>query len=127
MTRRSDTYVSLDARAALANRYRNAIFVSIHFNGSANRSAQGVESFYYSGKGKTLTSSIQRYLRSRSGTKDRGVKRKPYAVLTKTRCTATLVECGFLSNRWENKRCASSSYRATVARAIADGISRYKR
>ena len=127
MTRRTDTYVSLESRAAIANRYRSAIFVSIHFNGSTNRSAQGVESYYYSTKGKSLASSLHRYIAARSGTKNRGLKRRPYAVLTKTRCTAALVECGFLSNHWECKRCASSSYRETMARAIADGICRYKR
>ncbi len=37
MTRRSDAYVSLDSRAAVANRYKNSLFVSIHFNAVNNR------------------------------------------------------------------------------------------
>ena len=32
MTRRSDYFISLPQRVNMANRYRNAIFVSIHYN-----------------------------------------------------------------------------------------------
>ncbi len=37
MTRSDDTFVSLDKRAAISNRQKNAIFVSIHFNDSRRR------------------------------------------------------------------------------------------
>ena len=48
MTRNSDTFLSLQERVKLANRYENAIFISIHFNsvGSSGRSqARGIETF----------------------------------------------------------------------------------
>src|SRR5262249_23914054 len=46
MTRVGDTYVSLADRAAFANRVRNCIFVSIHFNEDNQPVASGVETYY---------------------------------------------------------------------------------
>ncbi len=48
MTRNSDVFLTLQQRVTLANKYKNAIFVSIHFNsaGSTGRSrARGIETF----------------------------------------------------------------------------------
>src|SRR2546423_483537 len=46
MTRVGDTFVSLADRAAFANRARNCIFVSIHFNEDNKPVASGVETYY---------------------------------------------------------------------------------
>lgn len=126
MTRTSDRYVSLSQRARIANRYRNALFVSIHFNASTNRSATGIETYYYSSRGRSLAASIHTRIMAKIRTKNRGLKRKGFTVLAQTNCTAALVECGFLSNSTERKRCQSSWYRQTIAQAIADGIHRYR-
>src|SRR5947209_19454020 len=48
MTRLGDTYVSLADRTAFANRIRNCIFVSIHFNEGNKPVASGVETYYAS-------------------------------------------------------------------------------
>ena len=40
MTRDSDVFVPLPTRVAIANSYRNAIFVCIHFNATQRRSAR---------------------------------------------------------------------------------------
>ena len=48
MTRNSDIFLTLQQRVALANKYKNAIFISIHFNsaGSTGRTqARGIETF----------------------------------------------------------------------------------
>ena len=127
LTRRSDYYVSLSTRASRANRYRKSLYVSIHFNAAHNRSATGIETFYISSNGRKLAYQIQNRLVSRLGTKNRGLKKRGFAVLRKTRGPAVLVECGFLSNSWERRRCNSSAYRQKVAQAIADGIIYYRR
>ena len=44
MTRNSDVFISLANRVAIANKYPNAIFVSIHFNSGQSR-ANGIETF----------------------------------------------------------------------------------
>ncbi|MEZ5326033.1 MAG: N-acetylmuramoyl-L-alanine amidase [Verrucomicrobiales bacterium] len=127
LTRRSDYYLSLTTRATRANRYRDSIYISIHFNSAPARSATGIETFYASTTGQRLGYQIQNRLVSRLGTKNRGLKKRGFAVLRKTRGPAVLVECGFLSNSWERGRCKSPSYRQKVAQAIADGIVYYRR
>ena len=44
MTRATDVFVSRSNRVAMANRFPNAIFISLHFN-SAHSAAKGVETF----------------------------------------------------------------------------------
>ena len=44
MTRDSDVFISLGNRVRIANKYPNAVFVSIHFN-SGNSRANGIETF----------------------------------------------------------------------------------
>ncbi len=122
LTRTSDVYVSLDQRAAIANKYSDHLFVSLHFNASLNRSVTGIESFYYSSNGRKLASAIQSSLASRIRTKNRGLKKRSYKVLMKTKGTAALVECGFISNAWERKRCNSDWFRQILAEQIAKGI-----
>lgn len=45
MTRDSDVFVSLANRVRIANKYPNAIFISIHFNSGGNSRANGIETF----------------------------------------------------------------------------------
>jgi N-acetylmuramoyl-L-alanine amidase len=45
LTRRTDEYVGLQERTAIANREGADLFVSIHANASRNRTARGVESY----------------------------------------------------------------------------------
>ena len=127
LTRTRDTTLGLEARAAKANRYRSAIFVSIHFNAHLNRSVTGIETFYMSRSGYALASRIQGRLIKRIRTKNRGLKKSvSLAVLNKTRCPAVLVECGFISNSWERGRCNASWYRQLVAQSIAEGVIAYR-
>jgi len=127
MTRRSDVFISLSKRAQIANRYRNAIFVSIHFNATRDTRVRGAETFYAGTKGRYLAQSIQSQLVSRLKMKNRGARRGKYSVLVGTRCPAVLVECGFISNSYERSRCKSSSFQTQAARAIVDGVVRYDR
>lgn len=123
--RRSTTYFSPTQRAVMANRYSDAIFVSIHFNASRNTKAQGVETFYASAKGRAVAANIQRHLVAKVKTRNRGVKYGlKYAVINKTKCPAVIVECGFISNSWERKRCNTGWYQTLAARGIAEGIIR---
>jgi N-acetylmuramoyl-L-alanine amidase len=45
LTRRSDTFVPLEERTAIANRHGADLFLSIHANSSRNRKAAGVETY----------------------------------------------------------------------------------
>ena len=92
------------------------------FHAETNKKITGIETFYLSTRGSKLANSIQRRLAQRIRTNDRGTKKHHYAVLRKTRGVAVLVECGFISNGWERKRCASSWYKNILAEEIAKGI-----
>jgi len=46
LTRRSDTYVALEERTAIANRAQADLFLSIHVNAHRNRSVRGVETYF---------------------------------------------------------------------------------
>ena len=46
LTRRTDEFVPLQERTAIANREGADLFLSIHANASANRSARGVETYF---------------------------------------------------------------------------------
>lgn len=122
MTRRSDVFVSLPSRVATANRQKNAVFVSIHFNACTDSRFRGVETFYWGPTGKSFATQVQKRLVQQTKTLNRGVKRKGYRVLLQTRCPAILVECGFISHPGERARCRTAAYQQAVAQAICDGV-----
>ena len=122
MTRRSDIFIGLEGRARLANRYSKAVFVSIHFNASKIRSRSGMEVFYRSAKGKVLAASILRKMDNNLKGVNRGVSHNKFKVLTDTLMPAVLIECAYLSNLTEARRCASSAHRQELAESIAAGI-----
>lgn len=124
MTRRTDRTVSLDGRAALANRYRKAMLVSIHFNATRITGISGFETYYRSDRGRRIAHNIQQAMVQRVPGKSRGIKVGNFAVLKRTRGPAVLIECGFVSNKAEAARCGSPAHRQKLAEAIARGILR---
>ena len=122
MTRDSDVFVPLGTRTAIANSYRNAIFVSVHFNSATRRGASGIETYFYSGNSLSLASSIHHYVAGGAPSENRGVRRRGYFVLRRTRMPAVLVECGFLTNPTEAAYAQNASYRQKLAEAIASGV-----
>lgn len=122
MTRRSDRFVSLQSRAAVANGYRSSVLVSIHCNADPQHQARGIETFYTGSSGYRLARSIHGRLDSRTSTPNRGIKRRGLTVLANTRGAAALVECGFMTSPSERRLLATASYQQRIAQAIADGI-----
>jgi N-acetylmuramoyl-L-alanine amidase len=122
MTRDRDVFVSLPRRVAIANSYHNAIFVCIHFNSAKRTSANGIETYFYGSQSLPLASAIHYYVVGGAPTPNRGVRRRGYYVLRKTRIPAVLVECGFLTNPFEARYALNASYRQKLADEIARGI-----
>lgn len=127
MTRKSDYYVSLPQRVALGNRYKNAIFVSLHFNYTWKEHVSGLETFYYGSEGRKLAQCVQHSLVRKTHTVDRNAKFARYYVIRNSTRPAILVEGGFISNERERERMKSGDYRESIARSIAEGIQRYRR
>jgi len=122
MTRDRDVFVPLPNRVAIANSYPNAIFVCIHFNSATRSGANGIETYFYSRDSLALASAIHYNLIGNTPTPNRGVRRRGYFVLRRTRIPAVLVECGFLTNPTEARNSQSTSYRQNLAENIARGI-----
>lgn len=154
-TRSNDTFVTLQGRAAIANRHARAIFVSIHFNQSDNRAARGIETFALSPAGTSST--IQRWaepnlakrrgnlrdaenialatavhngvLRRVKSTKpvDRGIKRARFSVISGVAIPGLLFEGGFVGHPVEGKYLAHPTYQKMLAEGIVTGIENYRR
>ena len=122
MTRSSDVFVPLDERAAISNRQKNAIFVSVHFNDSRRRGIHGFETYYHSSIARNLAYRIQQRLVTMRGASNRGVKTANFRVLRNALYPAVLVECGFLSNRSEGAGARNANYRDQLADKIAEAI-----
>jgi N-acetylmuramoyl-L-alanine amidase len=123
LTRKGDYFVGLDARNAVSNRERNAIFVSIHFNEArAKRYIRGAETYYSSSPSAELARRILRHLGAVPGNSARFAKTARFRVIRKNRNPAVLVECGYMSNRGEAARVATPGYREALAGAIAAAI-----
>ncbi len=127
LTRRSDYFISLPQRVAMGNRYRNAIFVSIHYNYTWKQHVSGLETFYYSREGQKLAQFVQQGLVKRTRAVDRQAKFARFYVIRNSKLPAILVEGGFVSNERERERVKLGSFREAVARGIAEGIMRYRR
>jgi N-acetylmuramoyl-L-alanine amidase len=151
MTRATDVGVSLEDRVSFANRFPNAVFVSIHFNSSAGGS--GVESYALAPEGVAsnassehhvsaadtarhagnaqdeqniaLTASIHASVLTRVAAFDRGVRHARFHVLRDIKIPGVLLEAGFISNPTEGQRIATTSYRQQLGVAIAQGIQNY--
>ena len=122
MTRDSDFFVPLPTRVAVANAYRDAIFVCIHFNASTRAGANGIETYYYSSESAGLAANIHRHVVAGTTSENRGIRRRGFYVLRRTSIPAVLVECGFLTNPTEARLALQSGYRDGLADRIADGI-----
>jgi len=149
LTRDSDRYVSLAARAAMGNRAEDSLFVSIHFNDGQRPTASGVETYYagqsaspagffswwpfwrrsatapLAAKSESLAHFIQAALVERTRALDRGIKSEQFYVIANLRHPAALVEGGFITNKSDMTKLATTEYRQQIAAAISDGVQRH--
>lgn len=124
MTRDRDVFIPLGTRTAIANSYRGAVFVSIHFNCAPRVGANGIETYYYRSDSASLAASIHRNVVSGAPSENRGIRRRGFYVLRRTAIPSVLVECGFLTNPTEGRLALSADYRQKLAEQIARGIRR---
>jgi N-acetylmuramoyl-L-alanine amidase len=151
LTRETDEAVSLGQRAAMANRERDCVFVSIHFDEGGRAAATGVQTFYAARpspprgmvaawfpflrpvssapttnlESRSLAELVQESLVARTRAFNRGVRTEQFYVVANVRHPAVLVEGGFLSNSDDVAKLATENYREELAIAISEGILRY--
>jgi N-acetylmuramoyl-L-alanine amidase len=127
MTRDNDVFLELEDRAAIANQSNAHIFVSLHADSAARKTANGFSVYVArsaSNAAIRLAESIDDRM-TRTSINSNGVKKADYRVLVQTRCPAVLIELGYLSNYWEAKQLKNAAMQKKLAQAIADGITNY--
>ncbi|MDP4625192.1 MAG: N-acetylmuramoyl-L-alanine amidase [Akkermansiaceae bacterium] len=127
LTRRSDYFVSLPGRMTVASSYKNAIFISIHYNYTWKQDVSGIETFYNTSTSKKLADAVHSGMMSRVKVNDRKVKYARYYVIRNCSVPSILVEGGFVSNSNERSRMKTAWFRDAIARGIADGVQRFRR
>jgi len=132
LTRSRDIFVSLPKRAAIANKSKGIVFVSIHFNSCSNRNAKGIEIYYYETKdhnraraSKRLANNILYEIVDQTAAASRGVRKGNLAVLRETNMPAILVEGGFMTNYEERFLLKDRKYLDKIARGISLGVQKF--
>ena len=127
MTRSGDSYPELEQRAAIANRLRADLFVSIHSDSFPKSSRRGYTMYVArqaSQSSHKAAGAIARSM-SRTGLSSHGTQTRDYKVLVGTRGPAVLVEMGYLTNRREAALLKDPYFQNRLAQAIANGILDY--
>jgi len=154
LTRSTDSFVELPARAELARRRSADLFVSLHFNAAeaSRNTVHGAEVYCLTPAGASSTNArgegegggwfagnrhneqnlflayqMQKALTQNLAAEDRGVRRARFAVLRDAVMPAVLIEAGFLSHPAEGRQIVTEEYRRRIAHAIVDGLLAYKR
>lgn len=151
MTRSTDRFISLDERVRFANKFPNALFLSIHFNSGG--AGTGLETFTLAPRGVpsmaadgprvtdlqqcpgnvndaaniALATATHASMVVRSKMYDRGIKRARFVVIRDITIPGVLVECGFLSNSHDAKLIATPEYRQQIATSLLQAVQNYRR
>ncbi len=118
----------LNNRIKYASEMNSDLLVSIHQNSYSGEAIHGGQVFYYSSskEGKELAGNIQEEIKKLDTTNTRMEKGNlEYLLLTKSKCTSVIVECGFLSNTNDKLLLCDNEYQKKLANAIATAIEVY--
>lgn len=104
--------------------------VSIHLNKFPQTQYYGAQTFYppNSPESQKLAESIQSSLREKVDPENKRqalVKKERIIILRDLKTPTAIVECGFLSNKEEEKKLATDEYQYKIAQAIKGGIINY--
>jgi N-acetylmuramoyl-L-alanine amidase len=152
MTRKDDTYLTLEQRCEVANQAKATVFVSLHLNADPKSGeTHGVETYYSSRKKLGSMAPLRELLGLRhdipvrdvrsewlagmvhsrvcrtTGAPDRNVRDSQFIVVMQTECPAILVECGYLTNQAESLCFTDNGYKDGVIGAVASGVVQYLR
>lgn len=152
LTRSNDTFIPLEQRAVFANKYPDALFVSVHFNKSKG-GGTGIETYALAPRGvpsmdeesasysdfkqnpgnardsenialaAAVHSAMVRHLRL----PDRGIKRARFVVIKNIRIPGVLLEGGFVDNSSDARKITTADYRQRMAQSILEGVQAYTR
>lgn len=134
LTRDRDEYIKLSDRSKLANDLNAELFLSIHYNLSENKEANGIEVLYGNEnkipiktvEQKHFAQALQMALIRETGARNRNIQdRSGLIVLKTTKTVAALAELGFISNEDELQKIMDSVYMDKLCTGLANGIDNY--
>ncbi|WP_368503236.1 N-acetylmuramoyl-L-alanine amidase [Alkalihalophilus sp. As8PL] len=128
MTRRTDIFLTLAERAAIANNSNADIFISVHTN-IFDGTAQGTETFWHGRHEREdsikLAHALQNAVISKIGTHYRRVAEGNYHVIRETTIPSALLEVGFKDHPADAAKLRSDQYRQLSAEGIYIGVLNY--
>lgn len=112
----------MQKRAEIIKKAQPDLFISIHQNFFSDSSRRGAQAFFYDEKGKKLAEILQSELNAMpKSTREFKALFGDYFVLKQADCPSCLIECGFLSNEYDEKLLLSEQYQEELAQTIFFG------
>ncbi len=135
-TRRTDKFVSLAERCAIANRAKADLFLSIHVNWARKKSLRGTETFYSTStrslkrnpnvsKSELLARLLQNNYAASGRPIYRGVRTNRKYVTGNTNMPAALTEIAFISNTQDAAYITTEKGMKETARMIFNALMEY--
>ncbi len=123
MMRSDDTFIDLDERVSRANRYGDAILVSMHYN-SGPSGIRGPETYYWRVDSHGLAVRCQQAMNQVSPAEsgNRGLVRRRIRLTRNPEIPCLLLEGGYLSSPAESRLISDAGYRQKLASSIASAI-----
>ena len=123
LMRQGDEFIDLDDRVVRANRYPDAILVSVHYN-SSTANIRGPETYYWRVDSHGLAVRCQQAMAQVSPAEqgNRGMVRRRLRLTRNPEIPCLLLELGYLSNSAEAQLVETPAYRQKMAAAIASAI-----
>lgn len=122
MLRRDDRFIDLDDRVLFANRYPDAILVSLHFN-SGSPIRRGPETYWWRVDSHGLAVRCQRAMKSVAPySTNAGLSRRRLRLTRNPSIPCVLLEGGYMSHHAEARQISDTAHRDKLAKAIAGAI-----
>lgn len=116
------------ARAVKINESGADLFISIHINSATNKSARGIETWYYPrGDNERFARIVQDSLMAELGLDwpNRGIKPGNYIICRDTLTTGAMAELGFISNVTDERLLFQPDIRQRIAKALFAAAEKY--
>lgn len=120
MTRKDDTYVSLDDRNVKGDAY-----ISIHNDSLESPNANGATVYWFHDNQQQLANTLNAAIQKKALLSNRGARQQNYQVLRQTNIPAVLLELGYISNPTDENMIKDQLHRQIVEKAVVDGLKQY--
>ena len=124
MTRTADYFVPLDERAAIADKYKVDLLLSIHIDSCPKGHVSG-PTVYIANKASYQSCKVANSIHSSfvaAGIGSKGIRHADVRVLAKHSRPAVLVECGYLTNSKDAQKLNNRWCQKNIAKLISNGV-----